>query len=102
MLANGIERRFQEVDVVHARNLRRILHRQENTFPGPILGRHRQKIFPFVGDGSRSHQEARPAGQHVRQRRFAGAVRPHDRVHLARVDVKVDTAKDLFAIDAGV
>src|SRR5690606_38355964 len=42
------------------------------------------------------------AGQHIGQRRLAGAVRPHDRMDLAGRDDQVDAAQDLLAVDGGV
>ncbi len=42
---------------------------------------------------------ARLAGDHMRQRRFAGAVRPHDRVHLARVHGQRQSMENLTLLD---
>ena len=42
------------------------------------------------------------AGEHVGERRFAGAVRPHDGVHLAGVHGEVDAVQDFLAVDFDV
>ena len=42
------------------------------------------------------------AGQHLRERAFAAAVRPHDGVHFAGVDGQVDPFEDFLAVHAGM
>ena len=42
------------------------------------------------------------AREHLRERALARAVRPHDRVHLARVHLEVDAAQDFAVFHAGV
>ena len=42
------------------------------------------------------------AHQDVRERRLAGAVGPHDGVHLALGELEVDTLQDLGAVDRRV
>ena len=41
-------------------------------------------------------------GEHSRERRLAGAVRAHDRVHLTGTDHEVEAIQDLRAFDLGV
>ena len=45
---------------------------------------------------------ARLAGDHMRQRRFAGAVRPHDRVHLARIYGERQSVENFAILDANL
>jgi hypothetical protein len=42
------------------------------------------------------------AHERVRERALAGAVGPHDRVDLVRVDRQVDAADDLLIVDGDV
>ena len=42
------------------------------------------------------------AGQDVRERALAGAVRPHDRVHFAGADGEVDALENGLVFDAGL
>ena len=68
-----------------AGNFDRILERQEHALGGALVRRHFQQVLAPEQDFAAGDFIARLAGDHVRKRRFAGAVRPHDRVHLARV-----------------
>ena len=51
-----------------------------------------EQILAVVEHLAAGHLVAVAAGQHLRQRALAGAVRPHDRVHLARLHREVDAA----------
>ena len=42
------------------------------------------------------------AGEHMRERRLAGAVRAHDGVHLPLLDGEVETVEDFLAVDLDV
>jgi len=42
------------------------------------------------------------AGQELGQGAFSGAVRPHDRVNLARLHGEVDATENFLAFDRGV
>ncbi len=47
--AAGVERGAQEVHVVHARDLDRVLKRQKQAFARALVGRHHQQIAAEVG-----------------------------------------------------
>ncbi len=84
----------QEIHVVHAGNLDRILERQEDAGARPLVGRERQQVAPLVEHAALGHLVAGLAGQDARERAFARAVRAHDRMHLAGRDGKVDALED--------
>ena len=96
--APGIDRRAQEIGVVHARDLDRVLEGQEHALAGPLVGRHVEQVAPEIADAALGDLVTLAPGQHRRQGRLAGAVRPHDRVHLARRDREVDPLQDLAPI----
>jgi hypothetical protein len=50
-------------------------------------------------DGALRHLVGRVAHEDVGECRLAGAVRPHDGVHAAPIEVEVDAAEDLRAVD---
>src|SRR5688572_9662885 len=53
-------------------------------------------------DRPRSHLIPRPPAEHVAQRRLARPVRPHDRMHLARVDAEREALEDRLAGNVGL
>ena len=67
-----------------------------------FLRRHGEKILAVVADGAARDLVRRIPRQHLRERALAGAVRPHDRVHLAGADLEVDSAEDLPVAHPGV
>ena len=97
VLALGVDRRLEEVGVVHAGNLDRVLERHEHAFAGALVGIHVEQVLAVEGDVAAGHLVLRVAGQRTRQRALARAVRPHDGVHLAGVDGEVDPLEDLLA-----
>ena len=42
------------------------------------------------------------AGEHIGERRFAGAVRAHDGVHLAGIHGEIETFENFLAVDLNV
>ena len=95
VLADRVEGRLQEVDVADAGDLHRVLEREEHALARPVLRAHGQQVLPLVGDGAPGDLVARPPRQHVRERRLPRPVRPHDRVHLARVHGQVQPLEDV-------
>ena len=53
----------------------------------------------FEGRGAAGHVIVRTAAQRVGERRLAGAVRPHDRVDFARIDLQRQALEDRLAVD---
>ena len=50
VLADGVDRRLQEVDVADAGDLDRVLEGQEDALAGPLLGVHVQQVLALVED----------------------------------------------------
>ncbi len=89
-LADLVVRRAQEVRVRDARNLHRILEREEDARLRALFGRHREKILAVVRHGAAGDLVRRIARQHLRERALAGAVRAHDGVDFAGFDGEID------------
>jgi hypothetical protein len=85
----------QEVRHRHARHLHRVLHREEQARAGALIDAHGQHVLTVERHRALGHVVLRVAGDRVSQGRLTGAVGPHDRVRLPRVDVQVDAAQDL-------
>src|SRR4029079_5523990 len=96
-LARSIDRGAQEVEVADARDLDRVLEREEEALARALLGLEREQVQAVVRDRAASDIVAGTAREHVRERRLAGTVRSHDRVHLARVDREVESLENLLA-----
>ena len=98
MAALRIDRGAQEIGVVHARDLDRVLEGEKHALARPLVGRHREQVAAEIGDAALGDLVAVAPGQHRRERALARAVRPHDRVHLAARDREVDPFQDLAAV----
>ena len=98
MLSLGVERRLEEVGVGDAGNLDRILEGHEHAFARPLVGIHVEEVVPVVEHLSAGHHVFGMPRQDARQRALAGAVRPHDGVHFAGLDVKIDALEDLLVL----
>ncbi len=98
-LALGVQRRAQEIHGGDAGNLDRILERQEHALGGALVRRHLQQVLALEQDLAAGDLIAGLAGDDMGQRRFAGAVRPHDRVHLALVHGERKPMEDLAILD---
>ena len=101
-LALGVERAAQEVGVVHARDLDRILERQKNAERGAFLGLQCQQILSLERHRTFADLVTIAAGDDVAERGFAGAVRTHDGVDFAGLHVQREPFEDGFAGDTGV
>ena len=101
-LADGIERRLQEVHVADAGNLHRVLKRQEDAVARAVFGRQFQQIFAVVDNLAAGHRVQFAARQHLRQRALAGAVRAHDGVHFAGIHGEVDALQNFAIANRGV
>ena len=85
LLPAGVERRLQEVGVVDAGDLDRVLERHEDALAGALVGRHVEQILAFVEDLAAGDLVARMTGQRARERALARSVGPHDGVDFALV-----------------
>ncbi len=100
--ALGVQRGAQEGHSGDARNFHRILEREEHALGGTLVRRHLQQVLALEQDLAAGDFIARLAGDHVRQRRLAGAVRPHDRVDLAFVHGERQPMEDLAILDTNL
>jgi hypothetical protein len=85
-----------------ARDLDRILERQEHAVGGALFRLQRQQVLALERHRSGRHLVAFAAGDDVAERRLAGAVGPHDGVHLAGLQLQRETLEDLLAGDGDV
>ena len=98
-LALGVQRGAQERHGGDAGNLHRILEREEHALGGALVGRHLQQVLALEQDLAAGDFVAGLAGDDVGERRLAGAVRPHDRVHLALVHRERQPVENLALLD---
>ena len=98
-LALRVQRGAQEIHGGDAGNFHRILERQEHALGGALVGRHLQQVFALEQDFAAGDFIARLAGDDMAQRRFAGAVRPHDRVDFALVHGERQPVENLTLLD---
>ena len=54
MAALRVERGAQEIHVVHARDLDRVLEGEKHALARPLVRRHREEIAAEIGDGARA------------------------------------------------
>ena len=94
-LAHGVDRAAQEARHGDAGDRVRILEREEEAALGALVGRELGDVVAVEDDPAVGDLIAGMAHERVREGRLAGAVWPHDRVHLVRVDLEVDTLDDL-------
>jgi hypothetical protein len=101
-LALRIERRTQEVRVVHARDLDRILERKEQAGRGAFFRLEGKQVPAFELHGTGGDFVAIASGKYIAERRLAGAVGTHDRVHFTGLHRERKTLEDLAAGDSGM
>ena len=101
-LAHRVHRRAQEGHGGDARDLHRILEGEEHAGGRALERLHGKQILTLPGDRARGDLVVVLAGQHVSERRLAGAVRAHDGMHLAGRQGEVEAFQDLAAIDIDV
>ena len=101
LAAERVERGAQEVEVADAGDLDRVLEGEEDPRCGPLLGRHGEQVLALVADLA-GDLVGLVAGEHVGEGALARAVRAHDRVHLARLELEGHAPEDLGAADPGV
>src|SRR3546814_1430476 len=87
-LALRIERFAQELDVRHAGDFDRILEAKEQASGGALVRFEGEKVLPVEIDRSLGHLITRPPAEHIGQSRLARAIRPHDRMDLARINAE--------------
>src|SRR5699024_6969789 len=90
-------RAAQEVRHGHARHLDRVLHGEEQSRTSTLVHTHLEDVLTVEQNLPRGHRVIGVSRDGVRQRRFPGAVRPHDRVHLTTTNREVHALEDLLA-----
>jgi hypothetical protein len=91
-LAHSVQRLPQEVGDGDARNSVRVLEREEEPGLCALVGACLGDVHTVEQDLAARDLVGGVAGDRVGERRLAGAVRPHDRVHLTRGDLQVDAS----------
>jgi hypothetical protein len=79
-----------------------ILERQKNALARPVFGEHGEQVLAIVDHLTGGDDVEFAAGQHLGQRALAGAVGPHDGVHLAGINGERDTLQDFAIANGGV
>jgi hypothetical protein len=87
-LALRVDGGAQEIGVVHARDLDRVLEGEEHTAGGAFFRLQRQQVAAFEGHRAGDDFIALAPGDDIAERGLAGAVGTHDRVHLARAALR--------------
>src|SRR3972149_1744533 len=80
---DGLEGGAEEVDHRHAGDGRGVLHGEEEAAAGALVRPQRRHVLALEIDVAGGDLVARVAHEGVGERALAGAVRPHDGVHLA-------------------
>ena len=101
-LAHRIHGRAQEGHRGDAGDLHRILERQEHAGRGALGRVHGEQILAIPGDAAVGDLVVILAGEHIGEGRLAGAVRPHDGMHLAGGEREVEAFQDFAAVDIDV
>ena len=101
-LALRVERGAQERHGGDARHFHRILEGQEHALGGALVRRHAEDVLAVEQHLAFGDLVVVLAGQHIGERRLAGAVRPHDGGDLALFDGEVEAVEDLLALDLDV
>jgi hypothetical protein len=94
VLALRVQGGPEQVDVVDAGDLHRILEPEEDALAGPLLRAHGQQVPAAEADGPGGDLEPLAPGQHVGERALARAVGPHDGMDLARPDPQGEPLED--------
>src|SRR6516164_5219739 len=94
LLALRVERGAKERHGGDAGNFKRILEGEEKTLGGALLGWKGENVLAVEQHLPLRHDVVVLAGEHVRQRRLARAVRPHQPVHAAPADRKLEPVEN--------
>src|SRR4249919_236352 len=101
-LALRVDGGAQEVGVVHARDLDRVLEGEEHAAGGTLFRLQRKQVATFEGHRTGDDFIAFATSDDIAERGLAGAVWTHDRVHLARLHFEREALEDFLAGDADV
>ena len=101
-LAVGVDRHPQVLRDGHAGDRDRVLEGHEQARARALLGIRFGDLLAVEVDLALGDLERGVAHDRVRERRLAGAVRPHQRAHLALRDLEVEALEDLLVLGADV
>src|SRR4051794_37578963 len=101
-LAVGVDDHPQVLGDGDSRDRDRILERHEEAHPRTLVRVGLGDVLTLEGDRAIGHLEARVAHDRVGESGLAGAVRPHQRVDAAAVDVEADALEDLLVLGGHV
>ena len=73
------------------------MKREEHAGTRAVLWFHLEQVLAVVPHCPGEHRVCRVAGEHLRQRALARAIRSHERVHFAIANREIDTLEDLVA-----
>ena len=76
----------------------RVLEREEEPLLRALVGVHLDEVLAVEQDLALRDLVQRVAHERIGERRLAGPVRAHDRVHLVRVHGEVDALDDLGSV----
>ena len=102
MLALGVHRGLEEVGVVHAGDLDRILEGHEDAFAGALVRIHLEQVLALEQHFAAGDLVFGVPGQRARERALAGSVRSHDGVHFTGLHGEIDPLQDLFVFGANL
>ena len=102
MPAPGVQGGLQEIGIVDAGDLHRILKGEEHAFPRAFLRCHLEKVLAVVEDFPVGDLVAVATSQHVGEGALAGTVGSHDGVHFTGLHFQIETTDDFFAVNADV
>ena len=94
VFADLVDRGFQEVGVVHAGDLDRVLEGEEDAAPRPLLRGQLRDVLAPVADFAGGDLVSLAAGDHMGERALARPVRTHHRVGFAERDLEVESPQD--------
>ena len=97
-LAHGVDRAAQEARHRDAGNRMRILEGEEEAALRALVGAELGHVLPLEEEASLGDLVGGVTHQCVGEGRLAGAVRPHDRVHLVQIHLEVHALDDLGAV----
>ncbi len=99
MLPNRVQCGSEEIHVAYARDLDRVLKRQEHTFARALFRKHREQVLAFIDYFAQGHFVALAAGEDMSKRALARPIRAHDGVNFTGLHLEIDPSQDFILID---
>ena len=99
-LVAAVHGRLEELHVADARDVHRILKREEQAEMGPRIRGHPHEARALEPHVARGHFDLGPSGEGIRQGALAGSIGAHDGVHFPGPNREVDAVQDRLARSA--